>query len=150
MSTNFLALWFLQRLPLSSPLFYDFIEGVGLLELGRGSFFVFPRALAKLERIFFFIKIMRILFLILWIGTLRRGLYLPYQLNQRLPTRQYLAQICVWVVLLFMDKGKNFLIFEDLLILFFHLRLLRVVLADLISVERIHWDSLTDILCTTW
>jgi hypothetical protein len=57
------ALKLFQRLPFSSLLFDDFIEGVCLLELGSGSFFVFNRFLEKMERINFFNMIFRILFL---------------------------------------------------------------------------------------
>jgi hypothetical protein len=75
--------------------------------------------------------IVRMLFLELWIGVLRRGLYISFQLYQRLPTRLCLADYFVLLQLL-MDNGNAISVNEDHLILFLHLRFIRVVLADLI------------------
>ena len=79
---------------------------------------------------------------------LGRGLYLLNLLKERLPTRQHLTEIRIFfLVELLLDQGKAVSMVQDHLINFVNVRFLGVILLDLISVELVQQDSLTDILC---
>ena len=88
------------------------------------------------------------LFLELLMSILGRGLYLLNLLKERLPTRQHHTEIrIIFLVELLLDQGKAVSMVEDHLINFVNVRFLGVILLDLISVELVQQDSLTDILC---
>lgn len=92
--------------------------------------------------------IMMRLFLELLMSILGRGLYLLNLLKERLPTRQHLTEIRIFfLVELLLDQGKAVSMVQDHLINFVNVRFLGVILLDLISVELVQQDSLTDILC---